>query len=433
MNATEIIAATCGVTKRWAKQRKAEERQSNRIFSRASVMMRSCRTTIKEAAWDGMEAAYMKASSNGQYPAHARQIMYAARPDILRLTEKDGLDDAYFTQQLLPEFMREHSDLTAKWDVVFDARGSLSEPHTDRRIPLGTLDVRSYLSEIGLHAVDEYSVEGPETLYPTAGPGNRYGAILFIEKEGFMPLFQKARLAARYDIAIMSTKGVSVTASRSLVDALCHTNIPLLVLHDFDKSGFSILGTLRRDTRRYSYRNAINVIDLGIRLDDVHGYDLQDEACTFGRSDPRTNLKENSATKEEIDFLCSDCSYHSYSGRRVELNAFTSGDFLQWIESKLKKAGVKKVIPDGETLKVAYRRMLLAHRVGRHLESYIKEEKRRIATLDLRGAEMERYVKKALRKTPHMPWDHAITDIVADEEGFRPGDGGPDRLAAGPQ
>ena len=40
---------------------------------------------IKTAAWKVMEAAYMKASDGGELPANARQIMYAARPEILRL------------------------------------------------------------------------------------------------------------------------------------------------------------------------------------------------------------------------------------------------------------------------------------------------------------------------------------------------------------
>ena len=46
-----------------------------------------------------------------------------------------------------------------------------------------------------------------------------------------MPLFKEVKLAERYDIAIMSTKGMSVTASRELVDQLCaEGDIPLLVL-----------------------------------------------------------------------------------------------------------------------------------------------------------------------------------------------------------
>ena len=33
--------------------------------------------------------------------------------------------------------------------------------------------------------------------------------MLFIEKEGFLPLFEAVHLAERYDLAIMSTKGMS--------------------------------------------------------------------------------------------------------------------------------------------------------------------------------------------------------------------------------
>src|SRR5208337_3722763 len=94
-----------------------------------------------------------------------------------------------------------------------------------------------------------------------------------------MPLFKQVNLADRYDLAIMSTKGVSVTAARQLVDCMCAWhNIPLLVLHDFDVAGFTILGTLQRSTRRFSFSNNINVIDLGLRLDDAKGLESEPAA-----------------------------------------------------------------------------------------------------------------------------------------------------------
>ena len=106
----------------------------------------------------------------------------------------------------------------------------------------------------------------------TRGPSGCFGAVLFIEKEGFMPLFEAVNLAERFDIALMSTKGLSNTAARQLIDEMCGGHeIPLLVLHDFDKAGFSILGTLQRDTRRYSFMNDVEVIDLGLRLEDIEG------------------------------------------------------------------------------------------------------------------------------------------------------------------
>jgi DNA topoisomerase VI subunit A len=135
---------------------------------------------------------------------------------------------------------------------VFDARGHFAEPHGNEEIGLGTLEVRDYVASIRSHLVNGFALDVREDRYPTRGPKNRFGAILFLEKEGFGPLLEAVNLAARYDLAIMSTKGMSVTASRELVEELCATHkIPLLVLHDFDISGFTIFGTLRSSTRRY--------------------------------------------------------------------------------------------------------------------------------------------------------------------------------------
>ncbi len=413
MNANDIVNAVTGVTKKWCKQRKAEERRQARIYNRHRVMARSARVTIKEVAWEIMKEAYLKASSNGRYPAHARQIMYAARPHIISRADSDTLDDAYFTQQLLPEYMQEHPDLTASWDVVFDARGHLSEPHTHRRIGLGTLDVRKYPSDIRRYGVPDMAVKRIAGQFPTMGPWNRYSGLLFVEKEGFNPLFEQSRLLERYDLALMSTKGMSTTASRLLVDNLCGHDVPLLVLHDFDKAGFSILGTLQRDTRRYRFKHCVNVIDLGLRLEDVQEWNLEAEPCSYGKSDPTCNLLENGATTKEVQFLCDGYAMRGYAGQRVELNAFTSGDLVEWIEAKLKEHGIKKVIPDKATVEAAYRRAAVAHIVNSQLESIIRAAQERVNTEKLKPEQIVRDVKKRLKKRPDMSWDKAIIEIVA--------------------
>src|SRR5204862_3285903 len=107
--------------------------------NRLHRLVRSGRVTIKEAASDVMEEAYLKAS--GGLPAKARQIMYAARPSIQERTGRQ-LDDQYFCQTLLPDYMKEYEEETADWDVVFDERGHFTEPHTGRMFGLGTLKVR---------------------------------------------------------------------------------------------------------------------------------------------------------------------------------------------------------------------------------------------------------------------------------------------------
>ena len=103
--------------------------------------------SIKDAAWQVMVAAYHTASGGGHLPANARQIMYAARKRILELTGRAKLDDRYFTQTLLPDYVEQHPEVTSTWDVVFDDRGNFIEPHTNHNVPLGTVEVRQYLGE----------------------------------------------------------------------------------------------------------------------------------------------------------------------------------------------------------------------------------------------------------------------------------------------
>jgi hypothetical protein len=413
INATTIIDAIQGVTKKWAKVRKAEEREEARRYRRSEYMTRPLRETIKEVAWEVMVAAYRKASANETLPATARQIMYAARPDILKRTGRQDLDDQYFTQTILPDYIQEHPEQTADWDVVFDARGHLHEPHTEKSVLLGTLAVRKYLSDIkGQKVLDPgVTVAGGDTDFPTCGPANRYGAILFIEKEGFLSLFEAVHLEARYDIAIMTTKGVSTTAGRSLVDGLCSAGggVPLLVLHDFDKAGFSILATLSRDTRRYTFFNDVRVIDLGLRLADVQQWHLPGESVSFGRSDPTRNLQENGATADEISYLC-----NGDIGRRVELNAFTSDQFIAWLEGKLAAHGAKKVVPSAEILTRAYRRALYATLIQRAVDDMHESVRRRVEAMKVPTG-LVQHVKKALNAHRERPWDAVIAEMVVKQ------------------
>jgi hypothetical protein len=240
--------------------------------------------------------------------------------------------------------------------------------------------------------------------------------VLFIEKEGFLPLFKHVHLAERFDIAIMSSKGLSTTAARTLVDRLCGEHgIPLLVDHDFDKSGFSILGTLRRNTRRYEFANNIKIIDLGLRLDDVRKHDLQAESVSYGKSDPAPNLRVNGATEGEINFLCSERNgYAGYNGQRVELNAFTSDALIAWHEAKFKKYGIKKVIPDAPTLEQAYRRAAAIATINRALPELVEQAQREAALLKL-PANIVKAVQRKLRDNPAMPWDLAIAELANEQ------------------
>src|SRR5262249_40146223 len=158
-------------------------------------------------------------------------------------------------------------------------------------------------------------------------------AVLYIEKEGFEPILEEAKITERFDLAIMSCKGQSVVAARQFVDSVCAvgSGVPLLTVTDCDKAGFEIAQRLTRvsgwaeqnDRVTYRFRNYINVVHLGLRLADAEEYGLQDEDCEFSGGFAPDSI----ATEAEKEFL--------KSGRRVELNAFTSPQFVEWLEAKL--------------------------------------------------------------------------------------------------
>jgi len=422
MKASDIQAITKAVTKKWTKQRKAEERNSTRRSYRSEYMY-SDRVNQTDVAFQVIPEAYAKASDNGRLPAHARQIFYAARKEIQDRTGRP-LQSVYFTQALLPKFINANQELTAGWWVVYDARGHLIEPHTDETIPLGTLAVDKYLRSVSSRKIgdeDDEPAKGFELRYPTKGPTNRFSAVLFIEKEGFNPLFEEVKLAERFDLAIMSTKGQSVVAARRLVDELCHigAKVPVLVLHDLDKEGFLIsqnLTSVSRSARwnervRYEFTNTIEFIDLGLRLKDVEAWNLESESVGFKGSFERDSI----TTPAEREFL--------KSGQRVELNAFTSADFIAWIEGKLEQHGIKKVVPDAETLKHAFRRAYRISDLNRQIEEAHEEAADRAEEAKIpRG--IRKQVTDALAENPEEAWDDVVARIAEERLELGSGENG---------
>ena len=395
----DILDAVETATAKWTKQKKSEERHPGNVRYRVSRMTREPRTTQKEAAAEVLEAAYMAASANGTLPALARQIYYQARPRIMALTDDKELVYNYFSQTLLPDYIEEHG---VDWNVVYDARGHFEEPHTRRRMGCGTIEVGNYLEK----AKEPYIVPASFAcaVTTTSGPSGNLSAILFCEKEGFNPLFRAVNLANRYDLMVISTKGVSVTAARRLIDDICGDfDLPLFVLHDFDTSGFVILGTLQRDTRRYQFSSDVEVVDLGLRLDDIAGLEREPAAATKIRpSILRRQLAENGASDAEIDILLNE---------RVELNAMTSDALVAMIERKLNAYGLKKVVPDGDLLAKTYRAF---HRSDRLRERFRKMENqfdKEIAAVEI-PEDLDQRVRAILAKHAGLRWDDAIQLVL---------------------
>ena len=393
----DLNSALRSIGKEW-KQKKRRADKRDRVSDSSLYRMRQGwdRNTIRDVAFQVMKTAYLKASGNERYPANARQVFYAARPHILEKTGNDQLNSEYFTQTLLKDYLDEYNP---KWDIVWDARGHFSEPYTEEVIGLGGLEVRDYIASFTNGEIDETPRMRSMVMINTSGPYLRYGSCLFIEKEGFGPLLKAAQISERYDMAIASTKGMPVAALCDLISNLKRYGIKIYAVHDFDKSGFSILSTLKKGARGST--GSGDIVDLGFRLQDTIG--LEREKVRYN-SDPRSNLSLNGATQEEIKILCQGRWY----GERVELNAMTSDQFIEWLERKLKEHGVKKVIPSEEILEATYRRAVYLRRLE-ELENKMRMGKgEKIETPKNLSARIE----EAFFKRQSASWDEVIWNLV---------------------
>jgi hypothetical protein len=224
------------------------------------------------------------------------------------------------------------------------------------------------------------------------------------------------KLAERYDLAIMSTKGLSTTAARQLVDHFVGTKeIPVFCIRDFDLDGFKIAGTLRQGTRRYSWRSR-GAIDLGLRGEDIEAWALEQEEV-FYRGIGGRLLDDKEAIRRKIK-----PTVLSYGGtgteveilltHRVELNAFPSDQLVEWIEGKLEEHGVEKVIPNDDVLLQAARGFARDAIAARYLEALSDQIAAEVDGLKLDDFRDD--LVDTLADTAELAWDDVLKALVRE-------------------
>jgi DNA topoisomerase VI subunit A len=399
--ADDIIGTVQDATRKWTRQRKSEERHASNVRYRVLRMTKESRMSQRAAAWEVMEAAYMAASDNDRLPAKARQIFYRARPKIIEMTDDKELAYGYFSQIFLPDYVREKN--CEHWKIVYDARGHLVEPHTYRRIGLGTLEIDNYARAMKAPEIIEPEFKGAEI--DTVGSSGCFGAVVSIGEEGFEPLLEAVNLADRRDVMIMFGKGISVTAERKLLDALrYHDEIPIIAFTDCDFDGFKRASSLQRDSRRYVFKNRVKVIHAGLRFEDIA--DLEREPAAGRKMEDEQayeKLIEYGATPEEAEFLLDE---------RVELNALSSQQLVELIERKLDEHGVKKVIPDDDLLSRTYKAFHKSEELRQAFEEFRDDFEAEEITVP---ENLREQVQAILNKYPEFRWEEAV-EIVRDEK-----------------
>ena len=171
--------------------------------------------------------------------------------------------------------------------------------------------------------------------------------------------------------------------------------------------GFQYRRSFTRSTS-LRFRHRIKVIDIGLRLADVQQWGLEGDAESFydkaATHKMVSNLKRNGATEGESDFI-------ARNRNRVELNALTSDQLIEFIEAKLKKHGVRKVVPEQETLETAFRRALRDKYIKRQFED-LGDKAHEYADA-AKIPKLKRKIQSALKDNSAKPWDIEVADLAA--------------------
>lgn len=404
----DLLSGIAKATKDWKKEKRKADKEDRISRSQHRNFYRVRSVSLREIAFSIIESAYNEASTNGKYYANARQIMYKARPMILNRYDKTLSDnfDVYFTQTLLKDYLEAYEPF---WKIVWDARGHFAEPHTGERIGLGGIEVEDYIK--GWHNNITKFRPSVNRDIKTAGPANRYTNVLFIEKEGFTEILQDAGFQERYDMALMSTKGVPVKAACDLLYRMkkSFSDIKIFVLHDFDLAGFKIRRTLQNGVR---LSIGTDVIDIGFRIQDIEG--IESESVEYKQTaNPSHYLRQCGATPDEINFLVSaGRSYYSgYAGRRVELNAMSSEQLIKWLDMKLKQHGATKYIPEADAIKKAYNRARYLIEIDKRIDEIRIDQDNKETPPDL-----IKKIEAKLIEDPLLSWDKALWNIIQNED-----------------
>jgi predicted ATP-dependent endonuclease of OLD family len=259
--------------------------------------------------------------------------------------------------------------------------------------------VAGYCSEWQFATAGRTSFTMPEWEPDTKGPKNRFSAVVIVEKEGIAELLIRVGVGRKFDVAIIGNEGQSVEAELKLADRM---DLPTFVLHDFDRSGLTICQNLRDGTWRHRYKNDFDVVEIGLRLDQVRGLESEPITKKNRQSVGDRRLRECGATEDEVKFLYS---------KRVELNALITEDLVRMVEDALTAHGIEKVVPDAENLTAAWRSAKAHAEIETAMEAANEAAEHWLE--EAAPADLDERIREHLMRHPLGSWDSALRDIVS--------------------
>ncbi|WOH80908.1 hypothetical protein RX327_35075 [Bradyrhizobium sp. BEA-2-5] len=266
--------------------------------------------TQKDIVLDNLDDVIALVSGEAGYRFNERQLFYALRPIVMAQTGAELKIGNFKT--IVTDYEAENGEIELMYR---EPRGSITHPHRNETFTLGTLMVEEY-----------------------ERPAWSFNKLLYIEKEGAQEALKQSRWLERHDCAVMSSKGFSTRAARDLIDKLAAHDEPVEVfcVHDADASGTMIFQTLQQETKARGARK-IKIVNLG--LEPWEAIEMGLEVETLEEKEKRRPVAEYVAERDDGDWD------EWLQTHRVELNAMTTPQFLEWLDAKMEAHGSGKLIP----------------------------------------------------------------------------------------
>lgn len=314
----DLAQAVYDVCKAHYKAKKRAEKE-HRIIDRPPPKKK--RTSIRQAAFEVIPEGVAFESDGGRLRFNARHLWYCIEPLQKKLSEKE-LTYSYFTPQVLTDYQEQYGEIPL---LYYEARGYLLHPHSQEKIYLDTL------------AVNDYKL-----------PDWTFDKLIYIEKEGSVPVLEDLQFLERYDAAVLVAQGFATRAIKKLIDKMFSKKpeMRFFTVHDCDASGINIYRTLQEATHTAPARQA-QIIDLGLRPRQVWDMDVEEQEVSYrgrDRKKPPEGIKD---ILEEDEYSWIFDAYNS-TGHKVEIDQIAPRNFVAWIESELARhdADTKLIPPE---------------------------------------------------------------------------------------
>lgn len=327
-----------------------------------------------------------------RYKTTARMVFYSIRRIISNnhdIVLSSRSDFSTFTQTVITRMFEKEPELE-EW-IHFERRGFYYDQETGEEIPMSTQQVNDFSNELrsrdkcrvilsnGEFIPSHQEIEFPYEL--------AVGSVLFIEKQGFTEVFKKSGILDELNLGLISSQGFGTRAIKKMMQEFISRGIKVYALTDCDLAGQVIASRLTGGSSTFKDKLDVNLI--GLTYADVKALDKTRDAEEYTTTKSYVNILER-LTQEEKDFFLKkthrrhwDGEKASYTYRRVELNALTMPEFLDFIRAKIPRVQLR---PSAEQIKEMVRidvDALKRDAVTQHLLSQVDKHMEMLAGIDI--------------------------------------------------